>query len=265
MSNYGLVTRAFPADYWTAHGDEILDTANDLHDEQWSARESRSLLAHGLRTRSLAATGGSLRQMWIQCAAFAVTWWILQGTATNTADLLGLLPRNFELVNPLWSVLAGAVTLALTLHSTRWMALVPPFLVGLSLAHDWPRQGVSSFVIISALAVVVAWKGDGRPALGPRIALALAVLHIAGLSIGIFAMGLLPLLLLPLGLLTMWLEPRVLGVAAVEVLLISGAIAVSVDSMPGGELAVAVGVVSAALLLSTTLASLGNRRLERMT
>jgi hypothetical protein len=274
MSNYRLVTRAFPTDYWEAHGDEILDTANELHDGGWSARESRSLLAHGLRTRSLAATGGSVRQMWAQCAAFALTWLVLQVTATATAILLGVVPTELlqagmELQDAPWPAFAaaGAVVLALLCRSTRWAPLVPAFLAVLALTNSETtgRPGLSFLLIVSSLAAWIAWKRDVRPMLGLRLAVALALLHIVGLSFGVFGLGLLPLLALPLGLLSVVLEPRVLGVAAIEVLFILGTVVASIDDTPRGELAVVFAVVTTVLVAATALASFGNRRLRQTT
>lgn len=272
MSNYRLVSRAFPAVYWTAHGDEIIDTANELHDGNWSARESRSLLAHGLRTRSLAATSGSTTQIWVQCAALVMFVTLLGWVATSAAHLLGdntpPASREFILEN-----VVGLLVLVLLTRSTRWTslcALAAVFVLILSTAAWLP--GETPFIALLAipllLGVWIARTGRNRPVMPARLAIVLGILHVAALSIDVYLLGLMPLILIPVGLLTVRLEPRVIGCAAMSTVLSIGfflLFGLAETSSTGPSAVIALGVQGAVAAIAIALTYIGNRRLLQTT
>jgi len=80
MSSYRITRRAYPTEYWDAHGEEIIDTANEIHDDKWSFRESRQLISNGLRTRSFEASHLTLDPMGI----------IIDGSTLVVAAVLGV-------------------------------------------------------------------------------------------------------------------------------------------------------------------------------
>jgi len=264
MSSYRLVTRAFPATYWTAHGDEILDTANELHDGNWSARESRSLLAHGLRTRSLAATGGSLHQLWAQCTVLVLTISTLAWTTTAVADQFGLVPTDLEGTRSSTAIL-GIVLLALLSRSSRWIAALPiVWLVSLVAATNTSSLSWIRLAALAALCAWAAWKSEGRRLLSARTMLLLAAVHTAALLVDVYLFGFLPIVLLAVGLFSFHLEPRVLGCAAVSSLLLLGATFEAFGGNPPGTLALILGVIVTVTAAATLLTIRGSRRLQRV-
>ncbi len=264
MSNYGIVTRAFPADYWTAHGDEILDTANELHDGNWSARESRSLLAHGLRTRSLAATGGSLRQMWIQCTILVLTISTLAWTTTAVADQFGLVSIELEGTRSSTAIL-GVVLLVLLSRSSRWIAALPVvWLVSLVVATNTTSLSWMRLAGLTALCAWAAWKSEGRRPLSAPTMLLLAAVHTAALLVDVYLFGFLPIVLLVVGLFTFHLEPRVLGCVAVSSLLIIVATFEAYSQHSPGDLALIFGTIVTVTAVATLLTIRGSRRLQRV-
>ena len=271
MSNYGLVTRAFPADYWAAHGDEILDTANELHDDRWSARESRSLLAHGLRTRSLAATGGSTAQIWVQCVALVMFVTVLGWVATSAAHVLGdntpAASREYLLENVI-----GLLVLVQLTRSTRWTslcALAAVFVLTLTFASWSP--GATPFIaalVILALGAVIARTRRDRAVMPARLAVVLGTLHFAALTIDVYLLGLMPLIFIPIGLLTVRLEPRIIGCAAVSTLLSIGFFLLfgpADATSTGPSAAIQFGVLGTVAATTVALTHIGNRSLQRTT
>ena len=131
MSNYRVVARAYPTDYWREHGEEIIDTANELHNDEWSFRESRQLLASGLRTRSLEATGGSVKQVWISGLTIALFFIVLQFATAQVVSVLGGVDYTTP-GQPVWAEVGALVALFAFSISTRWpsMALVAAVLIG---------------------------------------------------------------------------------------------------------------------------------------
>ena len=73
---YRALLRCYPADYRDAHGDELVDTALELHDGRFSWREAASLAGNGLRQRAISTTHASPAATWRYAARLAV-WFSL--------------------------------------------------------------------------------------------------------------------------------------------------------------------------------------------
>ena len=177
MSHYRLVSRAYPADYWEAHGAEIVATANELHDDHWSFRESRQLLANGLRTRSLEATGGSVRQVWISGLTIAVFLIVIQFATAVVLDFIGV-DEFGPLVEPGWTRIGALASLAAMSISTRWPTmLVVAIVLGStdsSSSQDWLFT-----VLIVGICGTIAFAGRGRRVMSP-----IAMLVLLGVLVG---------------------------------------------------------------------------------
>jgi hypothetical protein len=170
MSNYRFVTRAFPDDYWARHGEEILETANEIHDDEWSARESRDLLTNGLRTRSLGATQGTASELWTQSAALFVFITLLGGVSAAMASRLGL--GNARLLG--FSLPLELIGIASLLALTRSTASAAIFGLGNAAAFSVPlfngwtqieielALALGLTVVLSAGAIWLATPGNRR-------------------------------------------------------------------------------------------------------
>ena len=88
-SGYVVVMRAYPKVYRAEHGDELIDTANELTDG-WSFRHSRSLLVEGLRTRARMATGREPRAAWASAIAFVLGVSFISSLGFQVAALFGI-------------------------------------------------------------------------------------------------------------------------------------------------------------------------------
>lgn len=176
MSAYPIVTRAYPNEYWESHRDEVLDTANELHDNKWSFRESLTLLVHGLRTRSLAATGGSVEQVLAQGAVLYI--WL--GTASTLIGEIAFQHNLTEayVVSPDYSSLGivAAVTVPILFLLTRSAGPFVMFIVvgshfGFALTSDAPPVPGWPWIFLALptlIALFVALRGDGRPVMITR-------------------------------------------------------------------------------------------------
>ena len=168
MSNYRIVTRAYPTNYWREHGEEIIGTANELHDNEWSFRESRQLLANGLRTRSLEATGGSVKQVWISGLTIAVFLIVLQFATAQVASWFGGVDYTTP-GQPAWAEVGALLALFAFTISTRWpvMALVAVVLIsGGTDAEPAGLAWLAAGIMIAACGVIARF-GNGRRLISP--------------------------------------------------------------------------------------------------
>lgn len=170
MSRYSIVTQTYPADYWREYGEEIVGTANEMHDDRWSFRESRRLLATGLQTRSLDATGGSVRQVWISGLTMALLLIVLE-IASGT--LLGLVRFGSNGDVLFLTVILGIFGYRSVVNSERWLTSPPVLLtlVAILLAVQWSVSIFGVGLLVPALfatsALVVRF--DGRLAAAASI------------------------------------------------------------------------------------------------
>lgn len=282
MTSYRVAMLAYPAPYRRAHGPEIVDTANELADGRWSARQSGALLIEGLRTRARLSTGGSTRQALASGIALGVALFGL--VSLSGFALFGLSGPGGPLAS--WQgvggLAVGLVPLAVLTVTTRWpavMAACGPMGVAFlepggpySLGPTWPEI-LLAYGPVVALVGLVALTGDGRRALSPRLALGLVSLT---LGIGWVAsplpaleiIGATVLLMLPLlGLATVWLDPRPLAAGSAVGLIWVGNTAtalVTVDLYNAGTYMLQTAAVLGLALLGLALAGATGRRTLRV-
>ena len=263
MSNYRVVRQAYPTEYWEEYGDEVLDTANEMHDEQWSFRESRHLLAHGLRTRSLTATGGSIEQMLVQGLVLWLAFGSLTGLSFTVAKTLGLYDTygasNQLTVAELGGSLASlALLFLLTRSSGKWVMLAHSALPLWSLLFgDWQIGNRWIFVAPTLVAaLVVAIRGDGRPVVHAKAAFAVLIAGIVLWSSQINLFTIAPIAAL-FGLFALRLEPRLLSFSGFSILSF-GSFHLAISGLTSGIWLISTLIGAVALAVATV----GQRRVR---
>lgn len=184
MTSYRVAMLAYPAQYRRDNGPEIVDTANELADGRWSARQSGALLTEGLRTRTRLAAGGSPRQAWASGLALAL--------ALSHVASLGLVimisvdeSSGVVLSRPWRDALVVGLPLAGLTVTTRWPAallVAAPSAIYLVAPQDGGAWSLPWAVVVVSqippvlIACMVAALGDGRRALSPTWTIGLLVL-----------------------------------------------------------------------------------------
>ncbi|MCP4967092.1 MAG: hypothetical protein GY926_17895 [bacterium] len=134
MSGYGLVSRAYPRQYWDDNGEEILAVANEVSATAWSLRQALSLLGGGLRTRARLATRSTMRGVWESGARIA----LLLTLGLHIAGGLNSVVRSDWFFEPVQAGMLGSS--------------VGAFVVLLR------RFGLLAAVLVSVQSVFVAWN-----------------------------------------------------------------------------------------------------------
>lgn len=235
MSDYRFVTLSYPRGYWTEHGREIIETANEVHDGTWSFRESRHLLTTGLRTRSLAATGGTMRGTWISGLTIALFFTTLVGASLALLDLLTF--TDIDLAEPYLPGLGALAALISMTFSTRWRTMAA-VMASASFVVFSPTAGLTDaiFVVIIALgASLVAFAGNGRRVMSPATLSILLLVIVASDRWGWYVDSLLFLLpLLVVAVVLVFLDPRFAAALSLYCANISaGMIAITFNSNDG--------------------------------
>lgn len=278
MTSYRVAMLAYPRPYRRHNGAEIVDTANELADGRWSARQSGALLMEGLRTRARLSTGGSTRQALASGIALGVALFSLVSLSSFVLIGLGGPGDLLDSWQPLVGLAVGLVPLTVLTVTTRWPAVaaacVPlgiPFLETrdpYSLGINWPVF-LLNHVPVVLLVGLVALKGDDRRALSPRLALGLVTLTlgvgwVASPLLAMQITGYAVLLMLPLlGLATVWLDPRLLAAgSAVGLLWVANvAAALVIEGLDSfGAYMVLTAVMLGLALLGLALAGAAGRR-----
>jgi hypothetical protein len=179
-ARYSIAMRAYPAEYRRAHGAELIQTANDLAPQGWSARQSRSLLVEGLRTRARLSTNGSAAQLWGGAIAVALALTYLLWSAFVLNDFVGTGDGVRVLwPYPRWLALAqGLVPLTVLTWSTRWPTATVITVTNLVLGATALSIGAVGLATVPfvLLTTTAAWwlatKADGRRALSHKTAIA---------------------------------------------------------------------------------------------
>lgn len=221
-SRYSLVMRSYPKDYRAEHGDELVDTANELT-EGWSHRQSRALLLAGLRTRARLATNGSARSAVASGVAMALGVTIASSVGFSVVWVTetGQYSQELELAK---AAMGALVLLALTIRS-RWpTALLATvwLVVGYVLAIRSEEAFVGLPLVPVALIMAFMWlasRTDGPRAFSPVIGLLLVGLQALLLAIVspyfYWVVSVVPLLLLLLfGVANSLIDPRSLVAGA---------------------------------------------------
>lgn len=222
MSNYRIVTRSYPTGYWAEHGQEIIATANEIHDGAWSFRESRQLLSNGLRTRSLEATGGELRNVWVEGLKIWLFALLLQFVIAALSVWFSLNPDIVAVmeVSPLGPVIAAAALVGMSV-STRWPVLTLAAMALLVPAIEGTQNPRSIDVVITVFVLFavgfIARFGSGRRVVSPAALAALLVASLLITRVWIFGPGLLLIGGLLIGLLVVRLDARLVAATAVMV------------------------------------------------
>jgi hypothetical protein len=182
---YRLALRAFPAGYRLEHGDELVQTATDLHPNGWSPRESAALMSTGLRTRARLATGGSAQQATASGIRLALLLTYIMTLVFRVVSRLGSAP-HITLDGTTAFLLAPIIPIAVLTRTTRWPAalLITAFEM-LSLMDQFRHQilGIAGYLLTAVtstgVVVLLAWwlalRGDGRRAASPLATIALTV------------------------------------------------------------------------------------------
>ncbi len=213
MSNYRIASLAYPREYWAEHGDEIIATANELNNDSWSFRESRQLVSNGLRTRSFEATGGDLRQVWVQGLAIFLFISLLQGVSGWVGSLIGI--KHVEVAGPVWVFVGFAVSLVALSISTRWPVMLLIAMTAIATAiGDSDTPLAMSIIIVAVISIPIAIYGNGRPVMSPRALAAAFVVVTASTSFWFFGPSFLTPVLLLVGLLVVRFDQRLLAAAA---------------------------------------------------
>ncbi len=235
MSSYRLVMRAFPAEYRQEHGAELVDTANALTDNRWSARQSLSLFNVGLRTRTRIESGDTVQRTWIQGAMLGLL--LMLTTHTTYVWSYGSWDWGGRYaLEPLLSALS--VILLIRSTSSRSIAGVALLQLGAALSVGFfaiPFLAAPVSLLAGLGGLSRRW-GDGRPAGSPTmvaiVILALSFGPLADLGDGFLGGFVLQCGLLALGLTLVRLDPRpLIGAGAWFALeLLPGALMAGIDS-----------------------------------
>lgn|GEM_PF-2954589 len=277
MSDYRFVSLSYPGDYWAEHGPEIIETANEVHGDAWSFRESRHLLATGLRTRSLDATGGSIRQTWISGLAIAVFLVLLVGASLSLLELLGF--EEFAVVAepPLAKIGAIVAVIAMS-HSTRWPSMAFALATfGAASTLSEPRLDNVIFFLVIAVAVgLVAFAGTGRRVISPTALAVLLAVIVASARWGFFlGSGPFLLSLVVTGIALVWLDPRFAAAVsiyclfvAISMIALTADLANETDAPLNGWLGIPIpfivaGIASIVAISLATGVSMSVRRMAR--
>jgi len=265
MSRYRIVSRTYPRDYWREHGDEILDTANELHNNRWSSREARHLCANGLRTRSLAATGASAEQMWIQALAFTLALMNVSVLVSQFSYRLGWEEASGG-GSTVWSEALGLLAVVALTRSTRLaaIALTPAFFMTM-MAQDGALNETESWVSLATLATLTLWiglRGTGHPAIPLPFVAVLASVAVASVALDWNPFIMTFAVWFVIGLIVAPFEPRGLAVATVAGLpiVIVSLIFMIVDGLPVDNMFAL--IFGAFWLAAAILATFSNRRLR---
>jgi len=250
MSNYRLSRRAYPTEYWAAHGEEIIATANELHDDKWSFRESRQLMSNGLRTRSFEATGGDLRQVWVHGLAISLVLFVMNFVLLSLASWLSVIDLGIgspTLATGISFGLAIATLIGMT-RSTRWpvLALAGFTAVVSTLALRDTLISDIAFVAFTFLVIgLIARFGKGERAMSP-------VAMLASTTLWIVAPGLLLIPLFVFGLLIVRLDARIMAVATVT-LFLGGLVTVTSPSPDAtiSDISYGIALLAVAAVLAT--------------
>lgn len=182
---YRLALRAYPPAYRHEHADELVATANELSPNGWSARQARSLVVEGLRTRARLAAGPTGAMTWFDGAALGLALWYLLGATAHLTYLLGARGDIASMSPPPGlSAIASVGALVTLTITTRWptavihSALLTVLVLRILLADGgWPPellvQGIGAAVAMTAIVWWLALRGPGRRALSPTVALSL--------------------------------------------------------------------------------------------
>lgn len=258
MSEYRIVSRFYPTQYWTEHGPEIIATAKELNRNKWSFRESRQLAANGLRTRSFEATGGELRHVWVQGLAI----WLLVILLNMSRGWVGQFLSFNGAKEPTWSSAVVLVALIAMAFSTRWPAilLVASALLTSSFAEDGSPVWLG--LVLAAVATMpVAVFGDGRRIASPTVLGLLFVAVTAATSFWFISPLLIGPALLVLGLAIVRLDARLLAAATIHAATIALVVTVEVFSVPTDPVKSvnesSAGLIVGAVALAASAAVLG--------
>lgn len=213
MSSYRIASRAYPTEYWAEHGGEIVATANELNNDKWSFRESRQLLSNGLRTRSYEATGGELRQVWVQGLAIFLLMTMLQ-TVTSWAGAYASGVNELAYTMSDWTFVPLAIATLLMAYSTRWPVML---LITTSILVGGATDSGGTIWLGVAVVVLttfpIALFGDGRRVISPGVLLVAFVVLTASTATWLFGPGLLTPALLIGGLALARFDARLLAAA----------------------------------------------------
>ena len=188
MSDYRFALRAYPSTYRQDHGAEVVDIANELAGNRWSFRQSRSLLAGGLRARARESTNGSRRSVWASGVRVGLLVWFVMGAATQLAHAVGLSSTPTYDLSPFLIMLPLVPIAVMTISTRWWVAVLITAVRGWALFTyftdpDAPRVFVAArvlpFVAVVGLAWWLALATDGRRAASPVVAGALMVIATA--------------------------------------------------------------------------------------
>lgn len=273
MSSYRIASLAYPRQYWAEHGDEIIETANELSNDNWSFRESRQLVSNGLRTRSFEATGGDLRQVWVQGLAIFLFVALLQGLSGWLGHVLGLAPDNVEIVGPTWMFIALGLATTTFAISTKWPAML--FIAACLFTNaltDAAGPIALTVTVVAMTTIPIATFGNGRRLLSPAALAATLTLATASTGFWFFGPGLLSPLTFVVGLALVRFDPRLLAAATTYTAFVFTIMTVSVlfpdpnivvDSVLGFPVELFIGL--GALAVTGVLATVVNRSARRTT
>lgn len=220
-TSYRLVMLAYPAEYRSEHGAELVDTAVEMHPDGWSFRQSRSLLIGGLRTRASLATNNDPKQAW--AAGLRLALWLrfaMAGSVLISYKLGATGDISYQDGAEWTQVGIMLLPVFLMMFTTRW----PLALAGTLLAANFVYRSLTmpygdlSLALPAAIAVCLAFwclatLGDGRRVVRPfRGLLALAgfvALPLAMNRHGGELMSITLVLVLPsIGILLLRVDPR---------------------------------------------------------
>lgn len=275
---YRFVMRSYDDAYRTAHGAEIVETAAELGGGVWSVRQSASLAVAGLKTRALAASQGSAKNVWGQAIFTAFGLLIAMNTAVLAAYILGI-QGGMGQIEPdarIGLIIVGSQLFILTrrMNAAWFAALVGTALVAgyVSYAHG-DSSLITSLLPVSLLIGAVGWAAAATSArrsfpTPASIGLVVVGLLVAWVSdtpaVPAPAMA---LAVLAVGLVLVRIDPRALAVATVIacwLVLILASSAVGANVSADRTLLIAVGITAAAAGL-IFLSRSGIRRLHAAT
>ncbi len=266
MSAYRIVRRAYPTNYWSDHGSEIIETANELNGDSWSFRESRELLSNGLRTRGLEATDRDIRQVWIQGLTIFVFTVLIQMVSALLASELGLLP-NLQLTYPRWGTPLVALALVAMTISTRWpvMLAVAAVVGAPGLTNTWAVPHGLLLIGLFLATAIAATQGTGRRVLSPWILLAAITVSLGTIKFFFFGPGLAVPVLLILGLATVRLDARLAAVASIHAFFYSATVfsTVGTSDFTGSTVPFGLIIGTVWLLVAVGIGLLTNRSTRR--
>jgi len=274
---YKLAVRAYPREYLVDHGDELIATACELHNDKVSVREALGLVTGGMRTRARVATTGVGAGTWASGLRLGLLFYYVSQFAWVLAP-----SSRVDIRNPIWLIVPITLMAGLTIGTGRWYAFPTTVIACASWARLFAETSANPpwwFALTSIAPLATAWwlalNTDGRRACSPLAGIVLSVAwwvtvtvapgYLFGGLIDRVSPGLAMLAVALIGLVIINLDPRLFAGATIF-FAINALASVVINVQLGGLVRVVAELAFAAALLTAAWFAVrrGTRQLHRV-